>query len=129
MSDAVAGLLAPHRFQALLMGAFAAIALLLSLVCIHGVTTYVVSVRTREMGVRIALGASPGRVARLVVLDALRPIAVGVVLGLVAAAWLSRDPLTLALAVAVLLAVALGATWIPARRATRVDPLTALRQA
>jgi putative ABC transport system permease protein len=146
MSEDVAALLAPYRFQALLMGAFALTALLLSLVCIHGVTTYVVSLRKREMGVRIALGASPGRVTRLVIADALRPIAVGVVLGIAAAVGLSRalrldlaglnvatagtaDPLTLALAVAILLVVALGATWIPARRATRVDPLTALRQA
>jgi putative ABC transport system permease protein len=144
MADDVAALLAPHRFQALLMGAFAATALLLSVVCIHGVTTYAVSLRTREMGVRIALGATPGRVIRLVVVDALRPIAAGAALGMIAVLALSQilqldlaglnvagagtaDPATLGLAVTVLLVVALAATWLPARRATRVDPLTALR--
>jgi putative ABC transport system permease protein len=146
LSDDVAALLAPHRFQTLVLGSFALTALLLSLVCIHGVTAYAVSLRTREIGVRIALGATSSRVARLVILDALRPIVAGLALGLAAVIGLTRvlhldvaglnlasagttKPITVAVSVAILLFVALGATWIPARRATRVDPLTALRQA
>jgi putative ABC transport system permease protein len=144
MSDDIAELLAPHRFQTLLLGSFALTALLLSLVCIHGVTAYAVSLRTREMGVRIALGASSGRVTRLVIVDALRPILAGLALGVAAVVGLSRvlsldlaglnlasagatDVATVGLSVVILLVAALAATWIPARRATRVDPLTALR--
>lgn len=146
LSDAVAAALAPRRFQTLLVGSFAVTALLLSLVCIHGVTACAVSLRTREMGVRIALGASSARVTRLVIRDAFRPIAAGTALGIGAVLALSRvlqldlaglnvagagtaDPATIGLAVTVLLVVAFAATWLPARRATRVDPLTALRQA
>jgi ABC-type antimicrobial peptide transport system permease subunit len=144
LEDDVAYLLAPVQFQTLLLGSFAVTALVLSLVCIHGVTSYVVALRTREMGVRIALGASPGRVIRLVITDALRPILTGTAVGLVIAIGLSRvlrldlaglnvagigtsDIWTLGAGVTILLVVALGATWLPARRATRVDPLIALR--
>jgi ABC-type antimicrobial peptide transport system permease subunit len=104
------------------------------------VTSYLVSQRTKELGVRLALGAEPSRVAWLVVADGMRVAATGIAIGLVGA-WFAtqltasllygvspRDPLTLGAVVAVLLAVAAVANYLPARRAARVDPLVALRQ-
>jgi len=124
---------------ATMLGALGAMALLLSGIGIFGVLSYHVSQRTREIGVRVALGAARGEVVRLVVGRAARVVATGIVAGLVlslAAGQLlrsqligvgPRDPLTY-LAIALLLAlVALGAAWLPARRAARVDPMVALR--
>src|SRR5262249_21044082 len=130
---------AQPRITAWLVGGFAALALLLAGTCGYGVLAYLVTQRTREIGVRIALGARPSAVLGLVVGHSLRLSLVGVGLGIVGALLLApaiesqlfgvqpRDATTLAVVSVSLLAVALAAGYIPARRATRVNPLTALR--
>jgi putative ABC transport system permease protein len=130
---------AAPRFLAVLLGGFGTIALVLASLGIYGVLAYTVSQRTREIGVRIALGAPPRGVLGMVIRHAMALTAVGMVIGLVGALALSRflreqlfevsptDPIVYA-GVAVLLgAVALLACWVPARRAARVDPMVALR--
>jgi putative ABC transport system permease protein len=131
--------LAPRRFPLQLLGAFAALALALSALGIYGVTSYAVTQRTREIGVRIAIGAQPRDVLAMVMGSALRLSGIGVGIGLlvsllgarVLASLLygvsARDPLTYTGIAALLAAVALFASWLPARRATRVDPAVALR--
>ena len=127
------------RFQAVLLAVFAAIALLLATIGIYGVTSHAVSQRTQEVGIRMAMGAARRDVLRLIFIQHLRPALVGLALGLAGAFALSRslqsllfgvgatDPMTFTLVGVALLAVAAAACWIPARRATRVDPLVALR--
>ncbi len=127
------------RFQAILLAGFAAIALLLATIGIYGVTSHAVSQRTQEVGIRMAMGAARSDVLRLILYQHLRPALVGLAVGLLGAVLLSQslrsllygvstlDPATFALVALVLMAVAAGACWIPARRATRVDPLVALR--
>lgn len=131
--------LAGPRFSMSLFVAFAALALVLATIGLYGVISYSVGQRTQEIGVRIALGAATGSVLRLVVGDGLRLTVAGVVLGLLGAALATRtmttllydvdplDPLTFGLVTIVLLVVATLAAWLPARRATRVDPVVALR--
>jgi putative ABC transport system permease protein len=138
-SNVVGSSLAPHRFSAQLMGAFAALALLLAAVGIYGVLAYFVGQRVREIGVRMALGASAGEVVRLVLLRGMYPIIAGTALGLAGSFACSRllaqllygvslsDPLVYLAVPACLLFPALLASYIPARRATRIDPLAALR--
>jgi ABC-type antimicrobial peptide transport system permease subunit len=121
------------------MTIFAALALVLTSVGIYGVVSYAVARRVREIGVRMALGATPRDVVRLVVRQGMMPVVIGLGVGLVAALGLTRllagmlygvsprDPVALAAMAAVLVAVALLASYLPARRATRVDPLVALR--
>jgi predicted permease len=136
----IAGSLARQRFGGLLLSAFAAVALLLAALGLYGVMSYAVVQRTREIGVRSALGARPREIARMFVGEGLRlalaGIAIGVTLALGATRVLEsmvydlsvRDPATF-LAVSVgLAAVALLASWIPARRAAKVDPVVALRE-
>jgi putative ABC transport system permease protein len=137
--DRIAGALAPRRFPLQLLGVFAALALVLSALGIYGVTAYGVTQRTREFGVRIAIGAQRDDVLRMVMAGAVKLAALGVALGvggaLIGARLLdsqlygvgARDPLTYAAMSALLAAVALVASWLPARRATRVDPMIALR--
>jgi ABC-type antimicrobial peptide transport system permease subunit len=128
-----------RRFNLVLLGIFAGTALLLAVAGIYGVLAYSVARRTREMGVRMALGATAGNVRRLVMSQAMVTTAVGVILGLVGSFILMRflqsmlyevgsaDPLTFAAVALLLFAVALLAAYLPARRATKVDPIVALR--
>jgi ABC-type antimicrobial peptide transport system permease subunit len=121
------------------LGVFAALALLTAAGGIYGVLSYTVNQETREIGIRLALGAQPRDVLRLVIKQGLKMALAGLVIGLLAAAAFTRvlqsllfgvtatDALTFALVSLLLGAVALLACWIPARRATRVDPLIALR--
>lgn len=139
MADAVAATVAEPRFRAVLVGLFGVVGLLLAAAGIFGVVSYSVSCRTREIGLRVALGASPRVVRSLVLREGLGVAAGGLAVGLVAALALGRllasqlygvgaaDPTTLAASVLVLLATALAASYLPARRATRVDPTVALR--
>ncbi|HEX6598287.1 MAG TPA: ABC transporter permease [Gemmatimonadaceae bacterium] len=131
--------IARPRLSVLLLGAFSVIALLLAAIGIYGVMAYTVAQRTREIGVRMALGADPHEVKQLVVRQGMRPALVGVVVGLVAAFAATRliasllygvsavDPVTFVLVPLFLIAVALLATYLPARRATRVPPTVALQ--
>jgi predicted permease len=139
LEERYASALAARRGGLLLAGAFAASALLLAVAGLAGVVSYLVAQRRRELGVRVALGARSLDVRRLVLGRGLRPAVAGVVVGLVVALAAARvlaaqlyavrpaDPLTFALVAAALLAVAVLAAWGPARRAARVDPMTALR--
>jgi len=127
------------RFTATLLGLFAAVALLLAAVGIYGVMAYSVAQRTQEIGIRMALGAHPGHIVTMVLRQGMGETALGVTAGLAAALALTgaiekllfkiepTDPLTFAGVVAVLASSAFAACWIPARRATRVDPMVALR--
>jgi putative ABC transport system permease protein len=122
-----------------LVGAFAVTALLLAVVGIYGVVSYSVAQRTREMGIRMALGAQPSSLVTLVVRHGTLMTACGIVVGVVAALLLGgfadrllygvrpNDPFTFAAVAAILAIVAVGATILPARRAIRVDPAAALR--
>ncbi len=139
LSEMVGNSIEQERFFALLAAAFALLALALAAVGTYGVMAYAVAQRTPEIGVRVALGATPGNVFSLVVGDGLKLAAIGVALGiagsLLLARWLTallfgvhpRDPLTLIATALVLLGVAAAACFIPARRATRVDPMVALK--
>jgi putative ABC transport system permease protein len=139
MDDVVAATLSAPRFTAMLLGVFAALALALSAIGIYGVLSYVVSRRTREIGIRLAIGAGRGQVLRLVLGSGVGLSLVGIVIGLAAAASLSRlmstllhdvepgDPATFAAVAATLTAVAIAASLVPAWRATRVDPVRALK--
>jgi len=135
LSNSVAG----RRFQMLLFGIFAAVALVIATVGIYGVISYAVSQKTHEIGIRMALGAQTSEVLKMVVWQGLRLALVGVGLGLAAALALTRvmksllfnvsatDPVIFASIALLLVGVALIASYIPARRATKVDPLQALR--
>ena len=139
MKEVLSESLARQRFSMLLLGIFAGLALVLAAVGLYGVMSYTVAQRTREIGLRMALGAQRSDVLRLVVGQGLKLVLVGVVLGLVASFVLTRvmtsllfgvtatDPATLVTISLMLIAVAVIASYIPARRATRVDPLIALR--
>ena len=139
MGKIVAGSEAGKRFSTLLLGIFAALALVLAAVGIYGVISYAVAQRTHEIGIRMALGARPEQVLRVVVGQSMLPVLAGVAIGLALALALTRlmthmlygveasDPMTFAGVALVLCAVALGAGVVPARRATRIDPVSALR--
>ncbi len=136
LADSVSG----RRFPMVLLTIFSGVALTLSAIGVYGVVSYLVSQRTREMGIRVALGAGRRQVVRLVVGHSMRPIAAGLLLGVGGAVWSARllttllysvrptDPGVLAGIAAILGTTAAIACWVPARRAATVDPLVALRQ-
>ena len=139
MTEVVGNSAAHQAFTTLLLGSFAALALLLSAVGLYGVLSYLIARRTAEMGIRIALGASRSEVCRLVLVQGLRPTCVGLMAGLAGAAALMRtmqsvlfevtatDWITFVLAPVLLMLVAVIACVVPAWRAACVDPVQALR--
>ena len=139
MPQRVSQLAARHRFNAWLLSLFSVFALCLSAFGLYGVMAFLVAQRTPEIGVRMALGATPGIIAKLVLFEAARWTLAGVAFGLLgswfASRWLTsllfqvsaRDPVNAGATLVVLLAVTLAASWIPSRRAARVDPMVALR--
>jgi putative ABC transport system permease protein len=140
MSDVMGDAMARARFLTTLLAAFAGLALLLAAVGTYGVMSYAVGQRGRELGIRMAMGAEASRVQALVLGEGLRVAAVGLVIG-IAGAWVltgimesilfdigARDPWSFAAGPVLLTLVAVAACWIPARRATRVDPVTVLRE-
>jgi putative ABC transport system permease protein len=140
MDQIIARSVADRRFALQLLGVFAGVALLLAAIGIYGVMSYSAAQRAHEIGVRIALGAQRIHILRMAIGEGMRLVAIGLAFGLAGAAALTRfvramlfnvspfDPTTFTAISAVLAAVALLACYIPARRATRVDPLTALRE-
>jgi len=140
MQDRLYDSLARQRFSSTMLGAFAVFALLLAAIGLYGVMSHLVTQSTRDIGVLVALGARPGNILRLVVRQGMELAGIGIVVGLAAAAALTRvmasllfgvsatDVATFAAVPALLAAVALAATAIPAWRATRVDPMVALRE-
>ena len=136
MSDSVGG----TRFEAVLLGIFGGLAFLLTAVGLYGVISYTVARRTREMGIRLALGANRRAITRMVVRNGTLLACTGVVIGLAAAFLMTRlvagllhgvgptDPLTFVCAPIALIAIAVLASYIPARRAANVDPMVTLRQ-
>jgi predicted permease len=139
LNQVIADTLAERRFSMIVLGGFAAVALLLSTLGIYGVISYLVGQRTHELGIRLALGARRKDILRLVLSHGMKMTMAGVVVGLLAALGLTRlmstmlfgvgptDPATFAVIAVILIVVALLACYLPARRAMRVDPLTALR--
>jgi predicted permease len=139
MDQVLSRSLALRSFMMLLLSIFGGLALMLASVGIYGVISFAVSQRTREIGVRMALGARPADVLRMILTEGLKLVAVGVVLGVAAALMLTRllegmvygvsmrDPLIFVLVNLLMVAVSLAACYVPALRATRVDPITALR--
>jgi putative ABC transport system permease protein len=139
LSDLWQQSIAPQRMNLVLLGVFAGLALLLSMVGIYGVTAYSVSQRTHELGVRMALGARPSNILGMVMGNGMATVILGLVIGLVAAYGLTRlmasllftvsphDPVTFVAIPVILAFVAIVAHYIPAIRATKVDPISALR--
>jgi len=139
MEERVARSVADRRFVMLMLTSFGVVALMLAAVGIYGVLSYAVARRTKEIGVRVALGAQPTSVLGMIVGDSMRPVAWGALLGIAGALAVSRvlrglvygvgvtDPVSFGAATATLAVVALVASWIPARRASKVDPIVALR--
>jgi putative ABC transport system permease protein len=140
MADVVSGALSRPRFHLLLVGSFAVVALGLAVVGIYGVAAMSVTRRTREIGIRMALGAQAGDVLGTVLAQGMWPVALGGLAGVAGAVGVTRalrsmlfgvtplDPVSFALAPIVLAAVALLACYLPARRALRIDPIAALRE-
>jgi putative ABC transport system permease protein len=140
MEQVVGSTIAQPRINSVVLSVFAGIALLLAAIGIYGVTSYAVSQRTREIGVRMALGAKPLDVLQLVVRQGMLPVAVGLVIGLLAAMAATRvmesllfevtatDPVTFGTITALLAMIAFVASVVPAWRAARVDPVEALRR-
>ena len=139
MREIMSESLGRRRFQTLLAGVFAGSALLLACLGIYGVISYGVARRTSEMGIRIALGANVADVTRMVLRQGMAPLMGGLAMGVLAALWAgrllsgflfgigARDPLSISMGAILLLGVAAAACWVPARRASRIDPMVALR--
>ena len=132
--------IAPQRLNATLIGLFALLALAIAMVGVGGVLAFSVSQRTNELGIRMALGAEPGTILRMILGEGAMMAAIGLVVGAVLSTPLSRmlegllfgvqplDAPTITIAAAMLVAVALLAAWVPARRAMAVEPMVALRR-
>jgi putative ABC transport system permease protein len=139
MERHLAGMVLPHQMAAWIIAALGALALLLATIGLYGVVSYAVATRSREVGIRMALGAEPSRVVRLLMRDGLRLVAVGLAIGLVLAiaggrllqgvlyGVQSMDVVAFTVAPLVLLVVAVLAAWVPARRAIRISPVRALK--
>ena len=139
LEDVISGSVAGRRFYMLLLTLFAVVAMALAAVGIFGVMSYAVAQQTREIGIRMALGADRDSVIRMVLRQASTVIGIGLVVGVAAAAATGRalsgllfnltptDPMTLGIVAVIVAAVALLACYLPARRATRIDPIQALR--
>jgi putative ABC transport system permease protein len=139
MDEAVAASVAAPRFRTVLLGLFATAAMLIATCGLYGLMAYAVTQRRREIGVRIALGATRRDVLRLVLTRALRIVAAGLIVGLAGAVVVTRvlqsflfgvtptDPIAFTIVTLLLMAVGLMAAWLPARRATKIDPSAALR--
>jgi putative ABC transport system permease protein len=139
MDEIISDSISDRKFSMVLLGTFAALALLLSSIGIYGVISYLIGERTHEIGIRMALGAQRKDVLTLVLSEGVRLTLLGAAIGIAAALGLTRlmanllygvsatDPLTFTAVPIVLLGVAMLACYIPARRAMRVDPMTALR--
>ena len=139
LNEVIADSLATQRFSMILLNAFSAVALLLASIGLYGVVSYLVGQRTHELGVRVALGAQRSDVLRLVLNQGIKMTLAGVALGLIGAFGMTRllagmlfgvsatDPATFAVITMLLVVVALMASFVPALRATKVDPMTALR--
>jgi ABC-type antimicrobial peptide transport system permease subunit len=139
MNQLISNSLSPRRSNMFLLAAFAGLALVLTAVGIYSVLSYAVRRRVREIGIRMALGASHSDVLKMVVADGLKPILLGVGIGFAVALALGRvvssliygvrptDPLTFATVASLLIAVGILATIVPAYRATRVEPVRTLR--
>ena len=139
MDKIISDSLAARRFSMILLGIFAALALVLSCVGIYGVISYLAGQRTHEIGIRMALGAQRNDVLRLILGHGAKMVLIGVAVGIAASLALTRlmakllfgvsayDPLTFLAVACLLILVALAASYIPARRAMRVDPIVALR--
>ena len=139
LADRVSAAMTRERLVAVISGAFGALALSLACVGLYGITAYAVSRRRAEIGVRLALGAGPSRVIRLVMRGLTWPLVGGITVGAVLSVWLAqfigtltwgvdaRDPVTFAGAATILAAVGALAGWVPARRASRIDPVAVLR--
>jgi predicted permease len=140
LEDVIATSLAPRRFILTVLGGFAAVALLLSAIGLYGVIAYYVSLRTREIGIRMALGATRGNAIAVVLRQGMGLVGVGVLLGIAGSLALTRvlanmlyeikptDPLTFSVVSLLLVVIGLLACWLPARRAAQVDPMVSLRQ-
>jgi ABC-type antimicrobial peptide transport system permease subunit len=139
LTEVISQSVSEPRFRAWLLGVFAAAGLTLTLVGIYGVVSYMAAQRTREIGIRVALGAQRSNVLQLVLGQGVRLTVIGAIAGVLGSLALTRllkselfgikptDPVTLISAAALMLLVALAACYLPARRATRIDPLEALR--
>ncbi|HOW63746.1 MAG TPA: hypothetical protein P5186_08800 [Candidatus Paceibacterota bacterium] len=140
MADRFASSIATERMTMMLLGVFATVALLLAAVGLYGVLSYTSQQRTREIGIRLALGAAPGSISILIVRHGLKLAGSGLLLGLLAALGLTRflrgvlyevsplDAQSFTIVVIVLAGIGLLACWLPAHRAAKVDPMMALRQ-
>ena len=139
MEEAIARTVADRRFYLTLMGTFSLLALALAVIGVYGVMSYTVGQRTREIGIRMALGAAPRQVQRLILRSALALVVSGLVLGMAGAAMTANllrsllfgvtagDPMTMTSVVAVLGILSFAAAYLPARRARRLNPVAALR--